>query len=140
MWNLYTLQAISNLKAGPNLRSRPSVGRDLSFCLADEPQLPAVAAFTHGKVEPDGTASVALDEEFVKVLAAFIADVQQDDSIAEGLLHAADADVGGTAGEMIGGRGTADGFIHRRRAEAAVNHYRVITITVVTIPLAAKLL
>ena len=27
MWNLFTLQAISNLKTGPNLRSRPSVGR-----------------------------------------------------------------------------------------------------------------
>ena len=67
MWNLFTLQAISNLKTGPNLRSRPSVGRDLSFCSANEPQLPSVAAFAHGEVEPDGAAGVALNEEFIKV-------------------------------------------------------------------------
>ena len=42
---------------------------------ADEPQLPAVAACTHGEVEPDGAAGVALDEELVVILATFVANV-----------------------------------------------------------------
>jgi len=89
-------------------------------------------------VEPDGAAGIALDEEFIVILAAFIADVQQDDGVAQGLLHTADADVGGAAGEVVGSCSTANGFIHRRRAEGAVYHYGVVTLAIALIVAAAQ--
>ncbi len=82
-----------------------------------------------GEVEPDGAAGVALDEEFVEVLAAFIADVQQDDGIAQSLFHATHPNVCGAAGEVVGGRHPAHSLIHglskeeieRMKAEAEAN-------------------
>ena len=63
--------------------------------MVDEHGLPPIPFLgrTHGEVYPIVTLTIALDEEFVKILLAVIGRIEQDGRIADSLLHASTADI-----------------------------------------------
>ena len=73
-----------------------SLGPQFSFLSLQNPNLPSIALWSYGKVQPVATSGITLYQQFVEWLLRLIADVQQDDSIAKQLLHAQHSDVYGT--------------------------------------------
>lgn len=47
----------------------------------------------HREVQPDGAMLIALNQQFVKVLVRFVADVEQDSRIADELFHILHPDI-----------------------------------------------
>ena len=84
-------------------------------------------------MNPDDAASLFY-QQFVEVLAAHIADVQQDGSIAQSLFHPDATDIHGTARQVVRRRHTAYRFVHRCRPEPRVDDNRVVTIAVLFVP------
>ena len=82
----------------------------------------SVALWTNGEVQPVVTCpAVVLEDEFVEVLAALIADVQQDGGIANKLFVAQHPDVCCTARQVVRGGYTTHRLVDGRRAVAAVD-------------------
>jgi len=78
----------------------------------------------HREVQPDGAMLIALNQQFVKVLVRFVADVEQDSRIAYQLFHILYAYIHGTARQMIAIGNPTYRPIQLRRSVAAVDDYR----------------
>ena len=87
----------------------------------------------HRKVNPDDVA-LLLYQQLVEVLAAHIADVQQDSRIAQSLFHPNATDVHRATRQVVRRRHTAYGFVHLWTSEPRVDDNRVVTIAVLVVP------
>ena len=63
--------------------------------------LTAIIGWPHREVQPDGAMRIALNQQFIKVLVRFVADVEQDSRIAYQLFHILHPDIHRTPRQMI---------------------------------------
>ena len=84
-------------------------------------------------MNPDD-ATLLLYQQLVEVLAAHIADVQQDGSIAQCLFHPDATDVHRAPRQVVRRRHTTYRFVHRWAPVAAVDDNRIVTIAVLVVP------
>ena len=84
-------------------------------------------------MNPDD-ATLLLYQQLVEVLAAHIADVEQDGRIAQSLFHADATDVHRTPRQVVRRRHTPYRFVHRCRPEPRVDDNRVVTIAILVVP------
>jgi len=88
---------------------------------------------SHRKMNPDD-AALLFYQQLVEVLAAHIADVQQDGRIAQSLFHPDATDVHGAPRQVVRRKHTTHRLVHLWTSEPRVDDNRVVTIAVLVVP------
>ena len=103
------------------------VKNHLSLVVVNTFDMPSVHCRSHGKVHPINIAFL-LQYQFVKGLPVLVADIQQDDGIAQSLFQATSTDVYRTSRQVIALLCTAHCLVHCFRPIAAVDDHRIVTV------------
>ena len=102
-------------ECSPKDENRETEATDFRFFFSstsNQPYFPPVALWPYSEVQPVATSDITLYQQFVEWLLRLVADVQQDDGIAQQLFHTQHADVYGTPRQVVRRRYTTHCLVH----------------------------